>query len=191
MRSPSRCHARAHSRFSSLGKRNSTFAGALTDIRCRIFRSCAPKWFFSPPRAFPTTKSLLASTPVAKSSACGGSASSRIASPVWKSVLARVAPGRFPPDLVVQIKALACELPSTFDLPLSRWSAGDIARQVRHSGLVASISGSTVWRWLHQDAIRPWYHRGWIFPRDPRFAAKANRILDRQTTQNRRIRHLR
>jgi hypothetical protein len=27
------------------------------------------------------------------------------------------------------------------------------------------------WRWLHEDAIRPWYHRCWIFPRAPAFAA--------------------
>lgn len=94
------------------------------------------------------------------------------------SAHARVAPGLFPPELVVQIKALACELPSTHGLPLSRWSTPDIARQVVASGLVATISGSTIWRWLHQDAIRPWYHRSWIFPRDPAFAIKANRILD-------------
>jgi hypothetical protein len=43
---------------------------------------------------------------------------------------------------------------------------------------VASISGSTIWRWLHHDAIRPWYHRSWIFPRDPDFADKAGRLLD-------------
>jgi len=51
-------------------------------------------------------------------------------------------------------------------------------REVCQSGLVASISGSTLWRWLHQDAIRPWYHRSWIFPRDPDFATKAGRVLD-------------
>jgi hypothetical protein len=28
------------------------------------------------------------------------------------------------------------------------------------------------------DAIRPWYHRSWIFPRDPNFAEKAGRLLD-------------
>jgi hypothetical protein len=44
--------------------------------------------------------------------------------------------------------------------------------------LVATISGSTIWRWLHQDAIRPWHHRCWVFPRDPQFATKAGRILD-------------
>ena len=78
----------------------------------------------------------------------------------------------------MQIKALACELPATHGLPLSRWSTEDLVRQICQSGLVASISGSTLWRWLHQDAIRPWYHRSWIFPRDPDFAVKAGRVLD-------------
>jgi len=54
----------------------------------------------------------------------------------------------------------------------------DLVREARQSGLVASISGSTLWRWLHEDAIRPWYHRSWIFPRDPDFAEKAGRLLD-------------
>jgi len=79
---------------------------------------------------------------------------------------------------MVQIKAIACELPATQGLPLSRWSTTDIARYARQSGLVASISDSTVWRWLHEDAIQPWRHRCWIFPRDPDFATKAGRILD-------------
>ena len=54
----------------------------------------------------------------------------------------------------------------------------DVARHAQRSGLVARISDSTVWRWLHEDAIRPWQHRCWIFPRDPNFQAKAGRILD-------------
>ena len=40
------------------------------------------------------------------------------------------------------------------------------------------ISSSTVRRWLHADAIKPWRYRSWIFPRDPDFAAKAARVLD-------------
>jgi hypothetical protein len=79
---------------------------------------------------------------------------------------------------VVQIKALACELPSQQQRPLSRWSAPELARQAVACGLVASISDTTIWRWLDQDAIRPWQHRCWIFPRDPDFAAKAGRVLD-------------
>jgi hypothetical protein len=35
-----------------------------------------------------------------------------------------------------------------------------------------------VWRWLSADAIRPWQHRSWIFPRDPDFQTKAGRVLD-------------
>jgi hypothetical protein len=80
--------------------------------------------------------------------------------------------------VVVQVKALACELPATLGAPLSRFSVADVAQQARQFGLVASISESTVWRWLNADAIRPWQHRCWIFPRDPQFSLKAGRILD-------------
>ena len=45
-------------------------------------------------------------------------------------------------------------------------------------GLVAEISETTIWRWLSDDAIAPWRHRSWIFPRDPDFEAKAGRVLD-------------
>ena len=98
-------------------------------------------------------------------------------------MLVRVAPGLFPPELVVQIKAWACELPSVHKVPLSRWSTADLVREVCQTGLVASISGSTLWRWLNQDAIRPWYHRSWIFPKDPDFAEKAGRLLDLYSRQ--------
>ncbi len=76
------------------------------------------------------------------------------------------------------VKALACELPGAHGVPLARWSTSELAGQACRSGLVATISGSTVWRWLHEDAIKPWQHRCWIFPRDPEFEAKAGRLLD-------------
>lgn len=78
----------------------------------------------------------------------------------------------------MEVKAIACELPCERGEPLSRWSVPDVARRARQSGLVASVSNSTVWRWLNEDAIRPWRYRSWIFPRDPEFAMKAGRILD-------------
>jgi transposase len=78
----------------------------------------------------------------------------------------------------VQIKALACELPQRLGLPLSRLSLADIQREVTAQGIVAQVSGTTLWRWLSADALRPWQHRSWIFPRDPDFALKAGRILD-------------
>lgn len=63
-------------------------------------------------------------------------------------------------------------------LPLSRFSLAEIRREVLAQGLVGEISGATLWRWLSQDALRPWRFRSWIFPRDPGFLAKAGRILD-------------
>ena len=73
---------------------------------------------------------------------------------------------------------MACELPWASKVPLSRWSHDEIAREVINRGIVAKISGTTIWRWLSQDAIRPWQHRSWIFPRDPNFLVKAARVLD-------------
>lgn len=77
-----------------------------------------------------------------------------------------------------EIKALACDLPATTGVPLSRWSCAELARELIIRGVVAFISAATVWRTLRSDAIRPWYHRSWIFPRDPDFAAKAAVVLD-------------
>ena len=87
-------------------------------------------------------------------------------------------PRRFPPEVVVAVKALACELPARLGVPLSRLHIPDIAQEVISRGIVAEISGTTVWRWLSEDAIKPWRHRSWIFPRDPDFEAKAGRVLD-------------
>ena len=57
---------------------------------------------------------------------------------VWRSDRARGDPRFFPPELVVQIKALACELPATLGLPLSRLSTADIVREAQRSGIVAT-----------------------------------------------------
>lgn len=78
----------------------------------------------------------------------------------------------------MEVKALACQLPFERNLPLSRLSNADIAREAVDSGIVASISGATVWRWLSADAVKPWQYRSWIFPRDPNFSEKAARVLD-------------
>jgi hypothetical protein len=91
---------------------------------------------------------------------------------------APAAPGFFPPELVVQVKALACEFPSRVGAPLSRWSVAELGSHVRACGLTASLSDATIWRWLNEDALRPWQHRCWIFPRDPDFERKAGRLLD-------------
>ncbi len=76
------------------------------------------------------------------------------------------------------MKALACARPRQLCLPLARLHVPDIRAEAIRQGLVAEISGTTIWRWLSEDALRPWAHRSWIFPRDPDFERKAAVVLD-------------
>ena len=87
-------------------------------------------------------------------------------------------PPVFTPVQVAEVKALACTLPAETGVPLSRWSSSELATEAVQRGLAPAISASTVRRWLAADAIKPWQHRSWIFPRDPDFATKAARVLD-------------
>jgi hypothetical protein len=91
----------------------------------------------------------------------------------------RVARGVFRPEQVPEVKAIACELPRTHQLPLSRFSRVELHRLVIERG-ATEASASTIWRWLHEDAIKPWQTRSWIFPRDSDFAEKAGRVPDLQ-----------
>jgi len=87
-------------------------------------------------------------------------------------------PRVFAAVVVAEVKAIACELPATRGVPLGRWSLAELREEVIAAGLVAEVSTATVRRWLDEDAIKPWQHRSWIFPRDPAFAAKAAQVLD-------------
>lgn len=90
-------------------------------------------------------------------------------------------PGRprvFTPVQVAGVKALACTPAQNHDLPLSRLTTGEIRNLAMAEHVVDSISLATVWRWLDEDAIKPWQHHSWLFPRDPDFGAKAGCFLD-------------
>jgi hypothetical protein len=80
--------------------------------------------------------------------------------------------------VIIEVKALACELPSEMGIPLSRLSISELYREVVERGIIAKVGGMTLWRWLNEDAIKPWRYRSWIFPRDPDFSYKAGMILD-------------
>jgi hypothetical protein len=97
--------------------------------------------------------------------------------PVCRTNRGRVARGVFPPQEVAQVKAIACELPKTHGVPLSRFSRSELHRFVVEQA-VSEVSASTIGRWLAEDAIKPWQQRSWIFPRDPNFLQRAGPILD-------------
>jgi len=87
-------------------------------------------------------------------------------------------PPVFTPVQVAQVKALACTLPADHGVPLARWSARELTRHAIEQGICETVSVASVTRWLATDAIKPWQHRSWIFPRDPDFCIKAARVLD-------------
>lgn len=87
-------------------------------------------------------------------------------------------PPRFSSVQVAQVKALACQLPRDAGAPLARWSCSELAREAVTQGVAEAISAATVRRWLAREAIKPWQYRSWLFPRDPDFATKAERVLD-------------
>lgn len=89
----------------------------------------------------------------------------------------QAARGVFPPEEVAQVKAIACELPRTQGVPLSRFSRAELHRLVIERG-ITEASASTIARWLREDALKPWQHRSWIFPTDPDFLEKAGPVLD-------------
>jgi hypothetical protein len=130
-----------------------------------------------PPTGWPTPRSPFGLTPRRGSWASGAGASSSIASTGSLTGRARVARAVFPPEQVAEVKAIACELPATHGLPLSRFTRTELHRLVIERA-VCDASASTIWRWLSEDAIKPWQQRSWLFVRDPDFRAKAARVLD-------------
>ena len=104
----------------------------------------------------------------------------RFAAERLKGLTDRPRSGRPPvhgPVVRAEVIALACTLPAEHDVPLSRWSCPEIARELAIRCQV-NASASSVRRWLAADALKPWQHRSWISIRDPHFAVKAARVLD-------------
>jgi hypothetical protein len=98
---------------------------------------------------------------------------------ILTSMISQVAAGSrlFPPADEAILVAMACEVVAETELPLSRQSIADLTVRANRA-LGKPISSSTVWRMLHEHAIKPWQYEHWIFPRDPLFAEKAGRVLD-------------
>jgi DDE superfamily endonuclease len=94
-----------------------------------------------------------------------------------KTIRDGVASPLFPPLDQALIHAMACETIAETKEPLSRQSLADLVRRSRET-VGKTIGRSTVWRMLHETAIKPWQYEHWLFPKDPRFAEKAGPILD-------------
>ena len=72
------------------------------------------------------------------------------------------APGKFTPEQVTQILAVACEPPEKSGRPITHWTAHELADEVVKRGIVASISTSQVGRYLRDAAMQPHKSRYWL-----------------------------
>jgi transposase len=72
------------------------------------------------------------------------------------------APGKFTPEQVTQILAVACEPPEKSGRPITHWTAYELADEVVKRGIVASISTTQVGRYLREAAMQPHKSRYWL-----------------------------
>ena len=72
------------------------------------------------------------------------------------------APGKFTPEQVTLILAIACEPPEKSGRPITHWTAHELADEVVKRGIVTSISTSQVSRYLRAAALQPHKSRYWL-----------------------------
>src|SRR4051794_25657603 len=72
------------------------------------------------------------------------------------------APGKFTPEQVTQVLAVACEPPDKSGRPITHWTAMELTDEVIKRGIVSSISSSQVRRYLREAALQPHKSRYWL-----------------------------
>jgi transposase len=72
------------------------------------------------------------------------------------------AAGKFTPEQVTQILAVACEPPEKSGRPITHWTARELTDEVIRRGIVDSISPSQVSRYLREAALQPHRSRYWL-----------------------------
>ena len=75
-------------------------------------------------------------------------------------------PGKFTPEQIVEILAVACEPPKKSGRPITHWTAHELADEVVKRGIVPSISVTQVGRYLREAALQPHKKRYWLNTRE-------------------------
>src|SRR5262249_26263893 len=90
-------------------------------------------------------------------------------------------PGKFTPEQITQILALACEPPEKSGRPITQWTYKELADEARKRGIVASISPAQIGRYLREAELQPHKSRYWLNAKekDPQqFQEKGERGCD-------------
>jgi transposase len=71
-------------------------------------------------------------------------------------------PGKFTPEQITQILALACEPPEQSGRPITHWTYQELADEAQKRGIVVSISEAQVGRYLREAELQPHKSRYWL-----------------------------
>jgi transposase len=84
------------------------------------------------------------------------------------------APGKFTPEQVTLILAVACEPPEKSGRPITHWTVQELTDEVVRRGIVESISPAQVYRYLRAAALQPHKSRYWLntTEKDPKVFAQ-------------------
>lgn len=84
----------------------------------------------------------------------------------------------FPPEVALYLVKLACELPEDSGRSLSLWTCAELAKALRDTGVVPSISPQSVQRMLEAHQLKPWRVHHWLSPKVPRDEAFRKQVED-------------
>jgi putative transposase len=74
------------------------------------------------------------------------------------------APSTFTLEQITKLFAMACEPPENYRLPISHWTARELAEQMVKEGIVESISVRHVGRLLEEATLKPHQSGYWLNP---------------------------
>lgn len=90
-------------------------------------------------------------------------------------------PGKFTPEQITLILALACEPPEKSGRPITHWTNHELADEAKKRGIVESISPSQVGRYLREAELQPHRSKYWLNAKekDPQqFQKKVETVCD-------------
>jgi transposase len=90
-------------------------------------------------------------------------------------------PGKFTPEQLTLILALACEPPGKSGRPITHWTGHELADEAKKRGIVESISVSQVNRYLREVKLQPHKSKYWLNAKekDPQqFQKKVETVCD-------------
>jgi hypothetical protein len=90
-------------------------------------------------------------------------------------------PGKFTPEQITLILALACEPPEQSGRPITQWTQKELADEAKKRGIVESISVTQVGRYLREAELKPHKSRYWLNAKekDPQqFQEKVEKVCD-------------